>query len=245
MKKMIIGILVSMSVASSVIAITPQEILEKIDRSRAPANTFTCKLKVESLKEDSTSKVELLIRVKDAKKSLVVYQSPSSAKGRVLLMVEDNLWVYIPGTSNPIRISPQQQLMGQVSNADVARVVYSLDYQGDSVATETLGNEKTLVLKLSAKTKGAAYKSITLWVKPDSYLPLKAEFYALSGRRLKTAYYKEYKMILGALRPTLLEIHDAVQENSVTTLKYTDFTTDATPEAFYQKSYMERFSNQN
>ncbi|NBV83498.1 outer membrane lipoprotein-sorting protein [bacterium] len=244
MKRILFG-LIALGISGSVFATTPQEILEKVDRNRAPANTFTCRLKVSSQKEDGVSKVELLIRVKDAKKSLVLYQAPSSTKGRVLLMVEDNLWVYIPGTSNPIRISPQQQLMGQVSNADVARVVYNIDYQPDSVESETLGNEKVFVLKLSAKTKGAAYKAITLWVKPDTYLPIKAEFYALSGRHLKTAYYKNYKTTLGSVRPTVLEIHDAVQTNSITTLEYTDFTIDTTPEAFYQKTYMERFSSQN
>lgn len=244
MSKGLLGLLF-FGLSSAMMAMTPQEMLEKVDKNRAPAHTFTCKLKVSSQKGDGISVVDLLIRVKDAKKSLVLYQAPHSTRGRVLLMVEDNVWVYIPGTSNPIRISPQQQLMGQVSNADVARVVYSLDYQVTGVDTDVYNNENVLVLHLSAKTKGAAYKAITLWVKPDVYLPIKAEFYAVSGRHLKTAYYKKYQSILGALRPTVLDIHDAVQTNAITTLEYTDFTVDTTPDAFYQKSYMERVSNQN
>jgi Outer membrane lipoprotein-sorting protein len=136
----LIGILLMLSHVTW--ALSPQEILKKVDENRAPAATFTTTITVTSKKPDSTSTAELVVRVKDAKKSLVLYNSPLSSKGRVLLMIDDNLWIYIPGTQNPIRISPQQQLMGQVSNADVARVVYSLDYTADSVVPYRLNNQE-------------------------------------------------------------------------------------------------------
>jgi len=230
-------------VCSTSVGLENQDILEKIDQNRAPANTFTFHVKVSSFKDKTSSITELKVRVKDAKKSLVLYTAPIANKGRVLLMVEDNLWIYIPGTRNPIRISPQQQLMGQVSNADVARVVYSLDYHVDSLSKEQLDKNDTLKLTLVAKTKGAAYKSITLWVTADLLTPIKAEFYAISGRHLKTAYYKNYKFILGKMRPMLLEIHDQVQKDSVTILEYTNYSLESTPDIYFQKSYMERFSS--
>ncbi|MBI3813642.1 MAG: outer membrane lipoprotein-sorting protein [Nitrospinae bacterium] len=217
---------------TSALALTPQEILEKVDNIRAPANTFIFNLKVTVNKADEESDTEFSVRIKDAKKSLVVFKSPPSNKGRVLLMVEDNMWIYIPWTRNPIRISPQQQMMGRVSNADVARVVFSLDYSVESVEDDKL--------TLLAKTKGAAYKGITLWIEKDTYKPVKSEFYAISGKLLKTAYYKGYKEILGKERPTILEIHDAIKESEISIMEYSNIKIEDTPDAHFQKGFMER-----
>jgi len=221
-------------------AITPEEILQKIDQIRSPANTFVFRLKVTVNRNAEDSKAEFLVRVKDAKKSLVIYKSPASNKGRVLLLIENNMWIYIPGTRNPLRISPQQQIMGKVSNADAARVVFSLDYSAESVIDDVLDGEKVIRLTLVSKTTGAAYKSIKLWVKNDTYQPIKAEFFALSGKVLKTAYYKEYKEILGQKRPTVLEIHDGIRESEVSIMEYSDVKIEDTPDAYFQKTFMDR-----
>lgn len=221
-------------------AITPQEILEKVDEIRAPANTFVFRLKVTVNKDDEDLKAEFLVRVKDARKSLVIYKSPPSNKGRVLLLIENNMWIYIPGTRNPLRISPQQQIMGRVSNADAARVVFSLDYGAESAADDVLDGQNVLKMTLIAKTPGAAYKSITLWVENNTYQPIKAEFFALSGKILKTAYYKEYKEMLGRKRPTVLEIHDGIRESEVSVMEYSDIRIEDTPDAYFQKTFMDR-----
>lgn len=216
-------------------ALTPQEILTKVDEIRAPGDTFIFNLKV-SINDEEKSEAEFVVRVKEAKKSLVVFKSPPANKGRVLLMVENNMWIYIPGTRNPLRISPQQQLIGRISNADVARVVYSLDYSVESLKDE----DKMTKILLTAKTKAAAYKSINLWIEKETFKPIKAEFFAISGKLLKTAYYKGYKEILGKERPTRLEIHDAIRESEISILEYSNIKIKDTPEAYFQKSFMER-----
>ena len=83
-------------------------------------------------------------------------------------------------------------------------MVYNIDYKAESVEEETSGTDKLLRLSLKAKTEGAAYGSIKLWLHKDSYKLNKAEFYTLAGRLLKTIYYKGYKQLLGKERPTLL-----------------------------------------
>ncbi len=225
-------------------ALTPQEILEKVDAIRAPDKTFVFNLKVTVNKDEEESVAQFSVRVKDAKKSLVIYKSPPSNKGRVLLMVEDSMWIYIPGTRNPMRISPQQQIMGRVSNADAARVVYSLDYSVKSIEDENLGGEKALKMTLHARTKGAAYNSINLWIEKDTFKPIKAEFFALSGILLKTAYYKGYKEILGKERPTILEIHDGIKESEISLMEYSGIKIETTPDAYFQKTFMERISQE-
>ncbi|OPY68043.1 MAG: hypothetical protein A4E57_01969 [Syntrophorhabdaceae bacterium PtaU1.Bin034] len=98
--------------------------------------------------------------VPDSKKSLVFYKSSASEKGKIMLMVDDNMWIYMPGNRRPIRISPQQQILGRVSNADVAMVVFNLDYSVDSVKNGRIDNKDALNISLKARTAGTAYRFI-------------------------------------------------------------------------------------
>jgi len=221
-------------------ALTPQEILEKVDQVRAPANTFTFHLQVTVHNGGQASEAKFSVKVKDARKSLVIYEAPPMNKGRVLLLVGNNMWIYIPGTRNPLRISPQQQIIGGVSNADAARVVFHLDYNVDAVTQDVLDGQDVLKLSLTAKTTGAAYKNITLWIEEDTYHPVKAEFLALSGKLLKTVYYKEYKEVLGRKRPTILEVHDGIRKSEISIMKYSEMKIENTPDAYYQKTFMGR-----
>ncbi|TET58563.1 outer membrane lipoprotein-sorting protein, partial [Candidatus Aerophobetes bacterium] len=114
--------------ASPVRAINPEKIIEEADKARGPGDSFRFELKITSLKpdrKDEISKFEVLVKGID--KSLVKFTYPRRDKGKVMLMVGNNLWIYIPTARNPIRISQQQRLMGQVSNGDVARTNFAAD----------------------------------------------------------------------------------------------------------------------
>ena len=43
-------------------------------------------------------------------------------------MLGDDMWVYLPDTSRPVRITPLERLSGDASNGDVARTNYAVDY---------------------------------------------------------------------------------------------------------------------
>ncbi len=223
--------------------LTPQELLIKADDIRSPGHSFLQDTRV-TLKKGNTETASnrLITRVKGHSKSLSIFKEPPTQKDQVLLMIDNNMWMYFPKSRQPIRISPAQQLLGNVSNADVARVVYNIDYKAESVEEETSGTDKLLKLFLKAKTEGAAYGSIKLWLHKDSFKPNKAEFYTLAGRLLKTTYYKGYKQLLGKDRPTLLEVHDAVKKDEITTMEYLSMKIEDTPDNYFQRAFMDRAS---
>jgi outer membrane lipoprotein-sorting protein len=223
--------------------LTPEELLIKADEIRAPGQNFVQDVRV-TLKKGNTEAASnrLVTRVKGYTKSLAIFKEPPTQKDQVLLMLDNNMWMYFPKSRQPIRISPAQQLLGNVSNADVARVVYNVDYKAESVEEDTGGTDKLLKLTLKAKTEGAAYGSIKLWMNKESTKLSKAEFYTLAGRLLKTTYYKGYKQLLGRERPTLLEIHDAVKKDEITTLEYLSMKIEDTPDNYFQRSFMDRAS---
>ncbi len=238
MRKVILLLLIF--IATDTFALTPAEILKRVDEIRAPGDTFTFDLKLTYKKEGKEDIIQkFTVRVKDADKSLVKFTYPAENKGRLFLMVGNNMWIYIPGTRAPIRISPQQRLLGQISNGDVARVVYSLDYNAKLLGEEKIDKSQCLKLELTQKSKQAVYSRIILWAETKSFKPIKAEFYTASGKLLKTAFYKGYTEVLGKERPLVSEIYDELRKGEYSIMEYSNMKVVDTPAAFFQKTYLE------
>lgn len=231
--------LIFLVITSKTYALSPKEMLEKIDEIRAPAKTFSFDLKI-TYKREGEKDIEqrLEVRIKESDKSLVKFTAPPENKGKLFLMIGNNMWIYIPGTREPIRISPQQRLLGQVSNGDVARVVYSLDYEAKLLEEEKLKGTPWVKLELNAKTLQATYSKIILWAEAETLKPQKAEFYAVSGKLLKIAFYKGYTKVLDRERPLILEIYDQVRQGEHTIIEYNQMKVVDTPAAFFQKTYL-------
>jgi hypothetical protein len=122
--------------------------------------------------------------------SVAETQEPSRFKGSKILQVDRNMWLTKPGLSKPIPISPRQRMSGQASNGDIAATNYAKDYEATLGATEKLDGETCYVLDLSAKHKRATYDKIRYWVATERMVGVKAEFYSLSGKLLKTAHFE-------------------------------------------------------
>lgn len=220
-----------------------QSILRKVDAIRSPSDNFVFTVQLQAQSAAGATDNEFEVAVRESTKSLVVYRQPLKQRGRALLLDGPNMWIYIPGTSRPMRISPQQQLIGAVSNADVARVVFNLDYVADTVEKSTLNDTPALKLSLRAKAANTSYQKINLWVADPQLRPLAAEFFSLSGKLLRTIRYDGYQEVLGQSRPTLLTISDAINPALKATLKYSNFRLKETPEMYYQPSYLGRLAN--
>jgi len=211
-----------------------------VDAIRAPGDDFGFSLQVVHTRPNKDDlHYEFDVRVKGRTKSLVKYTAPPTAKDKILLMLEENMWIYIPGTRRAIRISPQQQLLGQVSNADVARVVYSIDYQANAMADEAYQGADVHRVTLKARDK-SPYERIELFAAKSDCRPLKAAFYALSGKLIKTIFYHDYRDVAGRLRPMRMEVEDAIKKGERTVMDYSNLRVVDTPDSWFQKNYLPR-----
>jgi len=122
--------------------------------------------------------------------SVAETQEPARSKGSKLLQVERNMWLTRPGLSKPIPISPRQRMSGQASNGDIAATNYAGDYDAELSGNEMVDSEACHVLELRAKHKRATYDRIRYWVSVKRVVAVKAEFYSLSGKLLKTARFE-------------------------------------------------------
>ena len=115
---------------------------------------------------------------------------PSRSKGNKILQVEHNMWLTGSGVSKPIPISPRLRMYGQTSNGDIAATNYAGNYEAKLVSEEKVDGELCYVLDLTARHKRTTYDKIRYWVSVARELGVKAEFYSLSGKLLKTAIFR-------------------------------------------------------
>ncbi|MEK6376041.1 MAG: outer membrane lipoprotein-sorting protein [Acidobacteriota bacterium] len=197
-------------------------VLARTDQSRNSMSSFAVDVELTSTTPDGrheTSKFRVYGKGSD--RSVVEFIAPQTEKGKVLLMLRDAMWIYMPSASRPIRISPLQRLMGQASNGDVARTNFTVDYQPGAIAEEA----GAWILELKAKDPAVAYNRVRLWVDKKSFEPRRADFYVVSGKLIKRATYDTDRV----------EIDDALRPGHRTVMRYTNRVARENPERMFTK----------
>src|SRR5437764_5527808 len=141
-----------------------EALLKRSDTYRNGWPSFVVRVKIDDYEAGKPNEEHLYeVSQKGTDKTYVEFMSPRE-KGRHLLMLGDDMWIYLPDTSRPVRITPLERLSGDASNGDVARTNYAVDYTPIYLRSEKLGAEQCHVLELTAKRKGATYQRIMYWV---------------------------------------------------------------------------------
>jgi outer membrane lipoprotein-sorting protein len=220
---------------------SPESILNQADEVRNPQSDYTVDVTVTSVKpgkDPKTAKYEVMIKGKT--KTVIKTIAPAVDRGTSMLMVDYDFWVFLPTISKPLRISLQQRLLGEVANGDIARVNFSGDYSPKLLKTENIKNIDYYVLELTAKDERVTYHRVILWVQKDNFHPFKAEFYAVSGRILKTASYEDYRQIAGRLRPTRLVLNDPLVRGQQSIIEYSNVVAAALPDKYFTQQHLKK-----
>jgi outer membrane lipoprotein-sorting protein len=218
-----------------------RRIVARADEIRFPRESFVTDITVTNFSDGEPGEQrKFRILSRGTENTIVLTLEPASERGQALLMRGRDLWVFIPSVSQPVRLSLSQRLTGQVANGDLARANFAGDYNPTLVGTETLASESAHVLDLAAADRGVTYARVKYWVAEKNGRPLQAEFYALSGRLLKTARYEDFREIGGRVRPTRLVMEDALKKGEVSVLKYEDMTLRDLPERMFTREYLRR-----
>jgi len=202
------------------------------DRKQSDANT----LQVYSKADDTGGQYRSLIR----------FVNPPRDTNKLLLKNGNDLWFFDPASKASIRLSPQQRLLGQAANGDVVTVNLAKDYRAESLGEEDVTDGERVKrhchrLRLVELSPDVTYNRIDMWVETGSARPVKAHFYAESGRLLKTAYYRKFQPQLGTERPTEVVIIDGLDPSWVTVMRYGDYAWRDVPDAWLQRDYLPRF----
>ena len=217
------------------------DLLKRSDAFRNGWPSFVTHVKITNYEAGKADEEKLYeVSQKGTDKTYVEFMSPRE-KGRHLLMLIDDMWVYLPDTSRPVRITPLERLSGDASNGDVARTNYAADYTPSYVRTEKVGATECYVLDLTAKRKGATYQRILYWIRVEDARPVKAEFYLTSGKHIKSATFDDYANFDGRLLLHRLTLYDEIRHNSHSVLEYSGSVPRALPDKLFYQGRSDRF----
>lgn len=218
-----------------------RQLVEQADGIRFPQESFQTEITVRNFSEGRPGderKYRVLSRGNE--NTIVLTMEPASERGQALLMRGRDLWIFMPAVSQPVRLSLAQRLTGQVANGDLARANFAGDYNAVLAGSETVDGQACHVLDLGAVDRGVTYARVRYWVREDNAWPVKAEFFALSGRLLKTCRYLDFREMAGRERPTRLVMEDALKAGETSELTYEAMTLRDLPERMFTREYLRR-----
>ena len=172
------------------------EILKQAEAKRMPWSqmSFVASL-VDSGISNSNSSYQVFFQ---NHKALVACLTPSSQKGNLLLLLNNEMWLYIHATQQPMKITPLQRLSGSVSFVDMARLEWTQDYTIEGYELVKLDMSKdAYLLHLRANGQAISYQKINLWIEKVSNRPIKEEVFLSSDKLYKTLLFTNYQNIWG------------------------------------------------
>lgn len=171
-------------------------------------------------------KADRVVEMKGFKKGdalgLVRYTAPAKERGTAYLRNAGNTWLYLPSGEKVIRVRAKQNFGGgDFSNADVFRLSLVNDYVPTLAGEETVDGQPSYKLELKAKDRTVAYDRVVYWVRSDgTFFPVRAEYYTISGRRLKRLTLTDVARLGNRTRPTRLTMESALEQGSRTVLRF-------------------------
>ncbi len=231
---------------------TAQEILAASDLVRNPDFSFgitNTLIEYRGGKQTDTSTLAIYSKADTSSgqfRSLVRFVAPARDANKLMLYSGKDLWFYDPTNKASVRLSPQQRLLGQASNGDVLTVNLARDYQATQAGEEDMQDgEKKMrrcyKLTLNGMTDDVNYHHIEIWIDTTNKQPIKARYYAESGKLLKTAYFRRFENHLGQDRPTETVIIDGLDPSWVTVMRFSNYAKREVPDAWLQRDYLPRF----
>jgi hypothetical protein len=189
----------------------PGEILQHADDVRNPAESYFLKLTIDSADGEPW---DLEVSSNSNRQCLARTIAPARERGRAMLMVDEDMWAYLPNLKRSVRVALNQRLVGQAANGDITRTRWAGDYTATIEAEEASDYR----LFLTANKKGLTYEKIRAWIEKGTFRPLHAECLNLAGHPLKTLTYGKYKDLCGKTRPSEIVVADAVRASDHSTM---------------------------
>jgi len=234
----VIGLLIVMLSGSinGASSLTAAAILREVDEHRLLNNSFEMTIRVESYLDNQFENSTMMRGlVNNGEMTSITFLEPLNLKGRKILIKGNDIRMVFPNVKKPVRITPAQRIIGGISYGDIAGISYGDGYTPRLNGEETVEGmnsdgskivaEKCFILELTAKPKQANYHQIIIWVEQPNFLPVKADFLALSGKKMLTVYYAAPKELFGKIIVTKMFLFDRINIAKHYILEYSEFKT--------------------
>lgn len=234
----------------------PSDLLARVDAYRLPREDVRVMVDVLEVDARSGALVEghaYRVFLNDASESVVEMLSPAE-RGRRVLMTDEAVWLHIPTTARPIRITPLQRLLGQASTGDVGRLRWEgayrvaavedvpdglvrppLDLAGQVIEARfpPLDGRPLRLLRLEAVTATATYPRLAVWVGAVDLAPVRADYFLTSGKRLKTGWFTQPEETAQGTMVRAVVFQDDGEGEKVTVMHTKDVADDRRPRSVF------------
>jgi outer membrane lipoprotein-sorting protein len=241
-----IALLFLLGVSANGSSLTADEMVRKMDEHRLFSNNFEMTIRVASYFHNQLNNSTVMKGyVMNGKMTSLTFLEPPNMKGRKILIKDNDVWLIVPNVKKPIRITASQRLMAGISYSDIAEVSYTEGYvarlsgEESIVGMDSEGNKldttQCFILELAAKDMATKYSKIIIWAEEQNYLPVKADFFALSGKKMTTVYYTAPREWAGKIILTKMFLFDQINISKHFSMEYSDIkatqTTDSSEDS--------------
>jgi outer membrane lipoprotein-sorting protein len=211
--KNFLTILLLIVLSTNLFCFTADEIVEMVDKNLM-FDEGEMLISILDYKDEKLYKtLKTKIYYKKDKGTLMEFLEPAREKGKKILLVKDNMWLFVPSVSKPLRLSAKDSFMGtSFSNRDLMDYDLKNDYKA-KILQET---EKYYKLELTATNKNVAYPKVIIEVEKQHVLPTKEELYTLSGDLIKIIEFSELKNFSSKTRPSIIKVVDMLNQKNYT-----------------------------
>ena len=224
MKKMIVA---SIFLASSLLALTNQEIADKADKVTDGFESSIAKTQMTLINASGQRSVrDLLMKTLEGEagdKTVSIFLSPADVKGTKVLGWEhadrdDDQWLYLPALKRVKRIASRNKsgsFMGsEFSYEDIGNQNPSkFSFEGEPEVVMLNGVECYKGAR-TPKDKNSGYTKQVTWVDTKNFLIQKIAYYDRKKEHLKTAIFSDYKQIDGVWRVGKIEMKNHQNDKS-------------------------------
>ncbi len=193
--------------------------------------------------DKSVQKIQIFRRDSE-EKALYLMLKPEVDKGSGYLMVDDNAWIYDPGSRKFSFVSLKENIGdSEARNNDIDGDSLVDDYNITATEVGKLGKTDTHIITLEAKTNEVATPKLIIWVRTDKNIILKQEEYSLSDRLVRTTIYPKWTTVGGKFMPSKILFMDNLKEGEKTQISASNISNAQIPDDIFTKDYLERINN--
>ena len=224
---------------------TAEEILKAVDKNMiSTTSKARSRMIVHSRRASRT--MEAISYSRGNSKFYSEYLAPPREKGTKMLKLEDDLWIYDPGTDRSIQISGnmlKQSVMGSdLSYEDMMEESTLLeDYSATLKGEINYDKRPCWILELIARRDKVTYYKRMAYIDKERKVPLYEEWYAKSGKLLKTVKYWDVQRVGGRWYPMAFEFKDALKKGKGTQYFIDEIELDiAIPDHIFSKAMLRK-----
>ena len=215
----------------SAFGLTGIEIIQKMDLNRSFSSiSYDGRMTIYSGTAQRTKHMHVQALGKNKKKAIVEFTNPED-EGTKYLLLDNNLWIYFPLENDIVKISGhllKEGMMGSdvsyedALNSDELSTVYSIVLIGK----EFLNTDSCYVVELNALAKNVPYYKRKMWVQLSTFVQMREEMYAKSGKLLKVSTTLAIDTIGNRFIASSVEIASMLKKNSKTVFEMSSIVFD-------------------